>query len=103
MKIEMTEELWDILNPRDTGEIGEEFGTAWMFSDDEYFSIFRMECGKVFGYHNPNLHDPYAFVIDKMFHTAGTLTVEDDYITHKTSTDIDILYNNKIIPFKKKK
>ena len=100
MKVELTEQLWDLLNPDML-----EDGTAWMFSDDEYFMMVENFGAKEFIYHNPKLEQPIIMVVHPWDKTAGILTVEPDFICLELQSGPRILYDkreNRVIPFKRK-
>ena len=101
LKISLTEELWDTLNPEPKDDLGEEFGTAWMFSDDFYITIWKAQKGKVFGLHHPNLEMPVVFIIDSMFHTAGDLTITSNLIKIEHLDNSSILFEqSNVVPFR---
>lgn len=100
MRIELTEQFWDLLNPDNL-----EDGTAWMFSDDEYFMMVENDGYKEFIYHNSKLEQPCIMMVHPWDKTAGTMIIEKDYIELQLLDDTIVLYDNrngKIIPFKRK-
>jgi len=99
MKVELTEQLWDLLNPDKL-----EDGTAWMFSDDEYFMIVPNEDEKEFIYYNSKLQQPCIMIVHPWDKTAGTIVIEKDYIELQLLEDTIVLYDNRnnVIPFKRK-
>ena len=103
MKIDLNEQFWDILNQEQSTEDGEDYGTAWMFSDDFYFTIWKNNGEKVFCLRHPKLDKPVIFVVDRMFHTAGTILIEEDIIMWEMREQQQVYYSNKVIQFKKRK
>lgn len=95
MKINLTEDLWNLLNPNDV-----EDGTAWMFSNDEYFVMTYHGKDKCFLYLNP-LISPLCAVIHPWDKTAGELEItKNTIILHLKDEDKVLWQSNKIIPFK---
>lgn len=105
MEINLTEDLWNMLNPDPVQEPGEDNGTAWMFSNERYFTIWYMvhndKLVKCFSYHDDRLEMPVAFRMDPMFHTAGTITITDNLITIRGEAGKSIIWGNNVVEFKR--
>jgi len=100
MRVELTEDFWNLLNPE-----GQEDGTAWMFTDDHFFIIGYSLDKKVFYYHNPLITD-MMLPIDPWFKTAGVIEVTDEHIIWEGYEGKMVLYEapkkSNIIPFRRK-
>lgn len=98
MRINLTEALWDILNPEADPD-----GTAWMFTNERYFMLTMWKDMKEFLYHDERLQEPLCMIIDTWDKTAGTLIIEKNHIELKLKNEDVILFHvDNVIPFKKK-
>ena len=98
MKINLTEALWDILNPE-----ADPMGTAWMFTNERYFMMTMWKDIKEFLYHDERLENPLCMMIDAWDKTAGTIVIEKNYIELQLKDTNMVLYHeSNVIPFKRK-
>lgn len=97
MEVSLTEDLWNTLNP----ERVEDSETAWMFSDEFYFTIWKMGKDKVFSLFHPNLNTPVILKIDPWTHTAGDLSITTNKIEISYQGESNVLFEkDNVIPFR---